>query len=74
MSEWGGDTERMVRVICALCGHDTLGDFYVGIPGHPDAYMHSVSCGHPLHGFDVPTAAEPTHQRLPDGSYVRLDK
>jgi len=56
---------------CALCGHACLGGFYVGVPFEPGVYMHSVRCG-PAFGWMKPIA-EPTHERLADGSVARRE-
>lgn len=58
-----------MNIICALCGFDTLGDFYIAIPGQPDAFMHTITCGPVLVGQQQ--AAEPTHRKT-DGAYQRV--
>ena len=27
--------EQSGQIVCAVCGYDTLGDFYVSVPGDP---------------------------------------
>jgi hypothetical protein len=61
------DSLRDATFCCALCGYDTCGDFYVHIPGHPDAIMHSISCGPVLIGQRQ--VSLPTYERLADGTY-----
>ncbi len=55
---------------CGLCGYPTLGDFAVWIPDDDGAVMHTISCGPILPGMQP--IAEPTHERLSDGTVRRL--
>ncbi len=55
---------------CGLCGFPTLGDFAVRISGDHGAVMHTISCGPILPGMQP--VAEPTHERLSDGTVRRL--
>lgn len=56
--------------VCGLCGYGAGGGFWTPIPGHPDAVMHTMGCGPDLPGW--PQVTQPTHERLPDGTYRRL--
>lgn len=52
-------------IVCALCGFECLGGFYVEAPYEPGVYIHTISCGPAVNGME--RRAEPTHEIGQDG-------